>query len=115
VGEIVRSCHERWDGRGYPDGLVGKEIPYASRIVFCCDAYNAMTTDRVYREAMSTAEAIAELKTNSGTQFDPTVVEAVSVVVRERAMAISAADEVRAVLASAPRPREIPAANTVAG
>jgi HD-GYP domain-containing protein (c-di-GMP phosphodiesterase class II) len=115
VGEIVRSCHERWDGRGYPDGLAGREIPYASRIVFCCDAYNAMTTDRVYREAMSAAEAIAELKANSGTQFDPAVVDAVDVVVRERATAISAADEVRAVLASAPRPREIPAANTLAG
>ena len=60
-------------GAGYPDGLAEKEIPYASRIVFCCDAYNAMTTDRVYREAMSPAEAIAELKTNSGTQFDPDV------------------------------------------
>jgi HD-GYP domain-containing protein (c-di-GMP phosphodiesterase class II) len=115
VGEIVRSCHERWDGRGYPDGLAGREIPYASRIVFCCDAYNAMTTDRVYREAMSAAEAIAELKGNSGTQFDPAVVDAVDVVVRERATAISAADEVRAVLASAPRPREIPATNTLAG
>ena len=52
VGEIVRSCHERWDGRGYPDGLAGEEIPLAARIVFACDAYNAMTTDRPYREAM---------------------------------------------------------------
>ena len=51
VGEIVRSCHERWDGRGYPDGLRGEEIPLAARIVFCCDAYSAMTTDRPYRAA----------------------------------------------------------------
>jgi HD-GYP domain-containing protein (c-di-GMP phosphodiesterase class II) len=112
VGEIVRSCHERWDGAGYPDGLAGKEIPYSSRIVFCCDAYNAMTTNRVYRGAMSVDEALAELKANSGTQFDPSVVAAVATVVQGRAVASSAADEVRAVLASAPRPREIPAANT---
>ena len=113
VGEIVRSCHERWDGTGYPDGLAGKEIPYASRIVFCCDAYNAMTTDRVYRGAMSAEEALIELRANSGSQFDPAVVDAVARVVHVRATASSAAaDEVRAVLASAPRPREIPAANT---
>ena len=115
VGEIVRSCHERWDGTGYPDGLIGKEIPYASRIVFCCDAYNAMTTDRVYRGAMPTDEAMAELRENSGSQFDPAVVDAVDSVVRARATATSAADEVRAVLASAPRPREFAAANTAAG
>ena len=52
VGEIVRSCHERWDGKGYPDGLKGEEIPLAARIVFVCDAYNAMTTDRPYRAAL---------------------------------------------------------------
>ena len=52
VGEVVRSCHERWDGRGYPDGLAGEQIPIAARIVFACDAYNAMTTDRPYRAAM---------------------------------------------------------------
>ena len=52
VGEIVRSCHERWDGSGYPDGLTGEEIPLASRIVFAADAYNAMTTDRPYRDAL---------------------------------------------------------------
>ena len=54
VGKIVRSCHERWDGKGYPDGLAGEDIPLAARIVFCCDAYNAMTTDRPYRKAMRT-------------------------------------------------------------
>ena len=112
VGEIVRSCHERWDGTGYPDGLAGKEIPYASRIVFCCDAFNAMTTNRVYRGALSLDEAVAELKANSGAQFDPAVVSAVDTVVQSRAASVSAADEVRALLATAPRPREIPAANT---
>jgi HD-GYP domain-containing protein (c-di-GMP phosphodiesterase class II) len=81
VGEIVRSCHERWDGRGYPDGLQGDEIPPAARVVFCCDAYSAMTTDRPYRQAMPQAEAIAELRKNSGTQFEPRVVEALVAVI----------------------------------
>ena len=81
VGKIVRSCHERWDGRGYPDGLHGHEIPLAARIVFCCDAYNAMTTDRPYRKAMSRDKALAEIRDNAGTQFDPTVASALERVV----------------------------------
>jgi putative nucleotidyltransferase with HDIG domain len=81
VGEIVRSCHERWDGRGYPDGLRGEEIPVAARIVFCCDAYSAMTTDRPYRKAMSREAALEELRANSGTQFEPRVVKAMERVV----------------------------------
>jgi HD-GYP domain-containing protein (c-di-GMP phosphodiesterase class II) len=109
VGEIVRSCHERWDGTGYPDGLKGEEIPYAARIVFCCDAYNAMTSDRVYREAMRPDEAIAELQLNSGTQFDPRMVAAVTKVVIERRVVPSTSEGVRAVLAAAPVPREISA------
>jgi HD-GYP domain-containing protein (c-di-GMP phosphodiesterase class II) len=76
VGRIVRSCHERWDGAGYPDGLAGEEIPLIARIVCCCDAYNAMTTDRSYRKAMSVKEANDELRRTSGTQFDPRVVDA---------------------------------------
>ena len=76
VGEIVRWSHERFDGHGYPDGLAGTEIPIESRIIFCCDAYNAMTTDRVYRPARSRSEALAELRANAGTQFDPRVVDA---------------------------------------
>jgi HD-GYP domain-containing protein (c-di-GMP phosphodiesterase class II) len=101
VGEIVRSCHERWDGKGYPDGLKGEEIPLEARIVFACDAYNAMTTDRVYRPAMSRDDALAELAANSGTQFDPRVVEALSRVVlrTEPATAAYAGDDIRAVLA----------------
>jgi HD-GYP domain-containing protein (c-di-GMP phosphodiesterase class II) len=109
VGEIVRSCHERWDGTGYPDGLKGEEIPYAARIVFCCDAYNAMTSDRVYRGAMPPDEAIAELELNSGTQFDPRMVAAVTKVVSERRVVASTSEGVRAVLAGAPLPREISA------
>ncbi len=77
VGEVVRSSHERFDGGGYPDSLAGEEIPIESRIVFCCDAYNAMTTSRPYRKALPVEVAIAELRENSGTQFDPIVVDAV--------------------------------------
>jgi len=77
VGVVVRASHERWDGKGYPDGLAGEEIPLAARIVSCCDAYNAMTTDRSYRAAMPVQVALKELRDNAGTQFDPRVVEAV--------------------------------------
>jgi HD-GYP domain-containing protein (c-di-GMP phosphodiesterase class II) len=76
IGRIVRSCHEFYDGSGYPDGLKGDEIPLIARIVGCCDAFNAMTSDRPYRDALSTQEAIAEVRANTGTQFDPTVADA---------------------------------------
>jgi HD-GYP domain-containing protein (c-di-GMP phosphodiesterase class II) len=76
VGHIVRSCHERWDGKGYPDGLAGDTIPLEARIVCACDAWSAMTTDRSYRKARSTAEALAELHASSGSHFDPRVVDA---------------------------------------
>ena len=109
VGAVVRSCHERWDGRGYPDGLMGEEIPLAARIVFCCDAYSAMTTDRPYRRAMSPEAAVAELNENSGSQFDPAVVDALVTVVHEGRVEETEAysDAVRAVLAthSAPAAR----------
>jgi len=76
IGRVVRSCHERWDGKGYPDGLAGEQIPLLARIVSCCDAYNAMTSDRSYRKALPVEVAVAELRAGSGTQFDPQVVEA---------------------------------------
>ena len=76
VGVVVRASHERYDGGGYPDGLAGEAIPLASRIVSACDAFNAMTTDRSYRKALSLEVAIAELRNNAGTQFDPDVVDA---------------------------------------
>jgi putative nucleotidyltransferase with HDIG domain len=81
VGVVVRASHERFDGGGYPDGLVGEAIPLAARIVSACDAYNAMTTDRSYRTALTSGVAVAELRANSGTQFDPKVVEALVAVV----------------------------------
>jgi len=76
VGTTIRSCHERWDGDGYPDRLAGEDIPLIARIVACCDAYSAMTTDRPYRRALPAETAQAELVANRGRQFDPAVVDA---------------------------------------
>jgi len=76
VSAVVRSSHERFDGKGYPDGLAGNEIPLAARIVFVCDAFDAMTSERPYSSPMPTEEAIEELRACGGTQFDPVVVEA---------------------------------------
>jgi HD-GYP domain-containing protein (c-di-GMP phosphodiesterase class II) len=68
---IIRHHHERWDGKGYPDRLEGEEIPVGARIVAVCDAFDAMTSDRPYREALSKAAACEELLSNAGSQFDP--------------------------------------------
>jgi HD-GYP domain-containing protein (c-di-GMP phosphodiesterase class II) len=81
IGRMVRSCHERWDGGGYPDGLTGERIPVAARIVSCCDAFDAMTSDRPYRRARSTQFALGELAAGAGSQFDPAVVTAVAAIV----------------------------------
>ncbi len=72
----IRGHHERWDGRGYPDGLAGEAIPLGARIVMVADAFSAMTTDRPYRKARPQSEALQELRRCAGTQFDPTVVGA---------------------------------------
>jgi diguanylate cyclase (GGDEF)-like protein len=77
----VRHHHEHWDGTGYPDGLRGAEIPLGSRIILVADAYEAMTTDRSYRPAMTRAEALEELRRKAGTQFDPVVIEALERVI----------------------------------
>lgn len=76
VRPIVRACHEHYNGSGYPDKLEGEQIPIESRIILCCDAYDAMTTDRPYRKRLPHEEGIRRLKEASGTQFDPNVVTA---------------------------------------
>jgi diguanylate cyclase (GGDEF)-like protein len=80
VAAIVRSTHERIDGGGYPDGLRGDEITLGARIIAVCDAFDAMTSDRSYRGAVSRAAAIQELEAMSGTQFDPQVIQAARIV-----------------------------------
>jgi HD-GYP domain-containing protein (c-di-GMP phosphodiesterase class II) len=91
VGRLVRSCHERWDGHGYPDRLAGEEIPVVARIVCACDAFSAMTSDRSYRKARSVDQALAELARCAGTHFDPRVAAALIEVVREETPALTLA------------------------
>ncbi|MDQ4048839.1 MAG: diguanylate cyclase, partial [Actinomycetota bacterium] len=81
AAKLVRSSHERLDGRGYPDGLAGDEIPLGARIIAACDAFDAMRSDRPYRSAMSTEGALSELQSCAGTQFDPAVVDALAAAV----------------------------------
>jgi HD-GYP domain-containing protein (c-di-GMP phosphodiesterase class II) len=76
IRHMIRACHERWDGKGYPDGLTGEGIPLEARIVFVCDAYHAMTTDRPYRSALPENEAVRRLRRGAGRQFDPHIVHA---------------------------------------
>jgi diguanylate cyclase (GGDEF)-like protein len=76
VAALVLHHHERWDGAGYPDGLRGEQIPLGARIIFVCDAYDAMTSDRVYQPKLSSPAALAELERCAGTQFDPGIVAA---------------------------------------
>jgi two-component system cell cycle response regulator len=76
VAPLVRSSHERWDGKGYPDQLRAEQIPRGARIIAVCDSYHAMTSDRAYRRALGTETALAELRAGAGTQFDPQVVDA---------------------------------------
>jgi len=73
---IVRHHHERFDGKGYPDGLAGEEIPLEARIMSVVDVFDALTSERSYRKALSREETIAELERGAGTQFDPVVLEA---------------------------------------
>ena len=80
---LVRSSHERFDGTGYPDALDGGAIPLGASIIAVCDAFDAMVSQRPYRAAMSTADAVVELRRCAGTQFDPAVVEAFCAVAEE--------------------------------
>jgi two-component system, cell cycle response regulator len=83
ASKLVRSSHERFDGKGYPDGLAGRAIPLGSRIIAVCDAYDAMVSDRPYRGSLGSAQALAELRRCAGDQFDPEVVDVFSQVVLE--------------------------------
>ena len=83
AGRVVRASHEHYDGSGYPDGLRGDDIPVEARVVSCCDAFSAMTTNRSYRRARSHEAALTELRRCAGSQFDPAVVVALARVVEE--------------------------------
>ncbi len=95
VRTVVRSCHERWDGGGYPDGKAGEEIPIEARIVFVCDAFHAMTTDRPYRKRLRLDEACRRLRESAGSQFDPAVVEVFLSLPQESPVPIERADDER--------------------
>ena len=71
VARLIRSSHERWDGDGYPDGLAGEEIPLGARVVFACDAFEAMTSERAWRPAIGDADALAELARNAARSSIP--------------------------------------------
>jgi two-component system, cell cycle response regulator len=93
VARLVRASHERFDGSGYPDGLAGSNIPLGSRVVAVCDAFDAMISERPYRATRSAPDALAELQSCAGTQFDPVVVAAFArVVTRQTADAVSGRD-----------------------
>jgi putative nucleotidyltransferase with HDIG domain len=84
LAPFVRHHHERWDGRGYPDGLCEEQIPMEARILAVCDAVEAMASDRPYHAAMSPADIVAEVRRCAGTQFDPTVAEAFARIVEHK-------------------------------
>jgi diguanylate cyclase (GGDEF)-like protein len=90
VATLVRASHEHFDGNGYPDGLRGAAIPLGARIVAVCDAYDAMTSERPDKAAMTPDEAIAELRRCAGTQFDPAVVETFRAVIAESTLRAAA-------------------------
>ena len=82
IAPLLRHHHERWDGRGYPDRLVGSNIPLGARIIHACDAFDAMTEGRCYRPPVSVEDACEELARYSGSQFDPVVAQVTINVVR---------------------------------
>ncbi len=87
IGKIIRASHECWDGSGYVDGLVGEDIPLAARVIAVCDTFAVMTSDRPYRDAASPIDALAELRSCAGTQFDPRLVSAFCDLVARSALA----------------------------
>lgn len=102
AGRIVRAHHERWDGLGYPDRLVGDRIPLAARIITVCDSFSAMTTTRSYSPAMSHDEGLVELRRCSGTQFDPAVVDALVVVLEKEPSLRTTSERVSMPVSSSP-------------
>jgi HD-GYP domain-containing protein (c-di-GMP phosphodiesterase class II) len=95
--DMIRHHHERWDGTGYPDGLQGERIPLGARIIAVADAFDAMTSDRVYRAALSVDEAIAELRKGRGTQFDPQIVDLFETAIANRSASASSPVEPESV------------------
>jgi diguanylate cyclase (GGDEF)-like protein len=107
IAKLVRASHERYDGQGYPDKLAGEEIPLGARIVAACDAFNAMTSDRPHKQAMSRDDALDELRRCAGAQFDPAVVEVVANVVSRRPPRVhSGLDDLPTFGASVPAPTD---------
>ncbi|MBE3583487.1 MAG: HD-GYP domain-containing protein [Limnochordaceae bacterium] len=100
VSRMVRYHHQWFDGSGYPGGLSREEIPIGARILAVCDAWDAMTTDRVYRKALTPLRALNELQMGAGTQFDPRVVEAFATVAQRRGLLRSSSAEVAATAAA---------------
>ncbi|HEV2814172.1 MAG TPA: HD domain-containing phosphohydrolase [Solirubrobacteraceae bacterium] len=84
VGPWLRAHHERWDGRGYPDRLAGERIPLAARVIHACDAFDAMTHERCYRQALPFDAACAEVAAGAGSQFDPVVARVLVATVLDR-------------------------------
>jgi two-component system cell cycle response regulator len=116
VAPLVRSSHERWDGGGYPDGLAGEEIPLGSRIIFACDAFEAMTsTGRPYRTPATVEDALAELGRGAGHQFDPRVVAALDAIVREDLATVAPGAGMTAVAGGGPIPRDLTRSGAGAG
>jgi two-component system cell cycle response regulator len=113
VARLVRSSHERWDGKGYPDGLAGEDIPLGSRIVCVCDAYDAITSERPYSPARSREQALEELARCAGSQFDPRVVRALTAVLSEAGEQASPGEGAGPVEAPQPAQAGEPAATTV--
>jgi putative nucleotidyltransferase with HDIG domain len=102
--DIVRHHHERWDGTGYPDGLAGEAIPLGARIIAVADAFDAMTSERVYRPAMPTEVALAELRKGKDTQFDPQIVDVFHQAVSANALCIDHELETEPAQEATPRP-----------
>ena len=108
VGQIVRASHERWDGKGYPDGVAGEDVPLPARIVSVADTFHAITTTRPYRRAQSPEAAIKELQACAGTQFDPEVVDALVRVLARPGAATPTAFFARTSVPEPPSLRAVP-------